>query len=140
MSDEPVLVTDPRVPLDKLIFDGIDTTHAPNCSESGSRKSKSRSGVVAHRPKKCSPPTFTVSEVAKMFFGKSTHWVRLLEPFILDEEEVANRRTDQGARYYTLGDIELMAHALAQQRRIDAIKLNDALVMLHTSGRIWGYL
>jgi hypothetical protein len=84
-----------------------------------------------------------VSEVAKDFFGRSSHWVRWLETqnaFVLDDVPLEMSRTAKGARVYTLGDVERMTHALAQQGKINGAQAANALHVVQTVSRIWGYL
>lgn len=89
-------------------------------------------------------PLYTVSEVAKFFFGRSPHWMRWRERkgfFVLNGKDVGTTRTEQGARVYTLTDIEQIAHALAlsDPPAIDGEKFHLALHALKSQGRIWGY-
>lgn len=124
MSEPQMVVVNSDLRADGFIFEGIDTS------------------VKSDDPDKPGP-TFTVSEVAKVFFGRSPHWVRWRERkgfFTLDGEDVSGHRTETGARSYTLGDIEQMAHALAQNGAINGTQLNLALVLLKTSGQVHGYL
>lgn len=104
------------IPADKFMLDGIDTSEKP---------------------------TYSVAEVAKMFFGRSPHWIRWRERkgwIELDGEKVATERTEVGARRYTLTDIEKMAHALAQTGAIDPEQLHNALRVVQYQARIYGYL
>lgn len=117
---ESVTVADPRLDDKRFIFEGIDTSREP---------------------------LFTVSEVAKFFFGRSAHWIRWQESnehFFLTidgkQEPVGTRRTDSGARVYTLSDVELIAHALAEHGAINGRQLNDVLLLASTSARVWGYI
>lgn len=175
MSSKVKVVVDPRIPGDRLILEGIDVSLEP---------------------------LFGVTDVAKVFFGRSPHWIRWLEEKhafvingdpncshtkhvrelrpvpVLDEDgekildafgkkvteekmiwvdvgdftpktgrckkckgqKVGGRRTESGARIYSLADVELVAHALAQNRNIDGIQLQLALSVVEISARIWGYL
>lgn len=111
-----IVVTDVRLPADHMILDGIDVSEGPH---------------------------YTVSEVAKVFFGKSAHWVRWRERegfFVLDGEEVGSQRSQSGARRYDLADIEKIAHALADKNAINGGALTNALIMVQANARIWGYL
>lgn len=94
-------------------------------------------------------PTYTVQEAAKFFFGKSPDWLRWRTKktadnpdgfFVLDGEPLPDHRTDAGFRYYTLHDIEKMAHALAQNNGIDGGTLQAIITMVRTSCRIYGYI
>lgn len=87
-----------------------------------------------------SDPTFSVGEAAKVFFARSSHWLRLQENegyLVLDGREVGTRRTEQGARYYTLPDIEEMAHALATKGRISGTQLANALKVAEDIAHVW---
>lgn len=117
---EPVTVADPRLDDRRFIFEGIDTSREP---------------------------IFTVSEAAKFFFGRSAHWIRWQEAnghFMLSMDgkqvPVGDRRTESGARCYTLTDVELIAHALAEHNAINGRQLNDVLLLASTSARVWGYI
>lgn len=96
-------------------------------------------------------PIFTVQEVAKFFFGRSSDWMRWRispdkpastaspevkanwvpkYPFgmlVLDNEPLPVRRTKSNYRYYTLHDVERMAHALKQHNAIDGASLNTTI-------------
>ncbi len=113
---EYVVVLDERIPEDRLILEGINVSEAP---------------------------TFTVSEVAKFFFGRSSHWVRWREKngiFVFEGQRVGNKRTDSDIRIYTLDDVEKMAHALAEQGHITATELSNILRLVLTEARVWGYI
>lgn len=115
MSDT-VVVTDTRLDSEKFMLEGIDVSEGPQ---------------------------FTVSEVAKVFFGRSSHWVRWLEGqggFVLDGEVVGTARTAKGARVYDLSDIEKMTHALAQQGKINGAQAANALLIVQTIARVWQFL
>lgn len=108
-------------------------------------------------------PRFKVKEVAEIFFGKSDDWLRWrMRPndkrvkdkvtgkttvikgdhpdgfFILDGVPLEFKRTGPGARYFTLSDIERMAHALAQGGHIDGQRLTLVLRMVVTCARLHG--
>jgi hypothetical protein len=124
MTDPALVVTNPEIKGDSFIFEGIDTDHSPT--------DPSKPG-----------PMFTVSEVSKFFFGRSPHWVRWRERkgfFTLDGKDVSGHRTETGARAYTLGDVEMMSHALAQNGAINGSQLNHALVLVKTCAHVHGYL
>ena len=105
----PVEVRD--VDPNEPIFDGIDTT---------------------------SGPRFSTAEVAKFFFGKSSHWMRWRErsgQFSFDGEFVSPERSSN-IRSYTLGDIENLAKALAEHEAINPQQLIYALRLLSVQGKI----
>lgn len=113
-------------------------------------------------------PHFTVSEVAKFFFARSPHWVRWRQDkgyFVLDGKPVGiNRKVpkknadgpvlnekgdpefeivaggSEGARIYTLDDVEKMAYALAERQAIDGQKLQQILRLVDAQARLWEYL
>jgi hypothetical protein len=111
---EHVVLADRKIDPDNLIMDGIDDDEHP---------------------------LFSVGEMAKVFFGMSTHWVRWIdkEPIYYNGEQVGNRRRN-GARVYTLSDIEKMAHALAQVKRISVPKLRAALETVYAQAKVNEFL
>jgi hypothetical protein len=80
-------------------------------------------------------PVFPIAQVAKTFFARSADWMRLLGQkqdqqggvLELDGQALVVKRTDTGSRYYTLVDIERMAHALLEHGRIDGDRFNAAI-------------
>lgn len=102
------------------------------------------------RPK----PSFAVQEVAKVFFGRGPDWLRwryrrverdgeVILPygyFVLDGVPLETKKTPAGARYYSLADIERMAHALAQTGGIDGAQLANTVLLVKTIARIYGVL
>lgn len=81
-------------------------------------------------------PTFKIGEVARIFFARSPDWLRWLdgkkhEPsggvFELEGKPLEVERTDAGARIYTLVDVERIAHALLEHRRIDPAQFVGAI-------------
>lgn len=73
-------------------------------------------------------PRFGAQETAKIFFGKGADWLRwryrpaVYHPdgyFVLGNKILEPKRTESGQRYYTLADVERMAHGLAQNDAID---------------------
>lgn len=88
-------------------------------------------------------PTFSVLEVAKCFFGRSSHWIRWLEregQFVLDGKPVGERRSGTGSRCYSLGDIEEIAHALYQNNAIDQTQLVLAITNVRNIAIMVGIL
>jgi hypothetical protein len=88
-------------------------------------------------------PRFSVGELAKVFFGRSSHWIRWNERkgrLILDGEPVGASRSKSGARTYSLVDVERMAHALAMNGGITGEQLLNALRIVQVQGRIYGHL
>jgi hypothetical protein len=87
-------------------------------------------------------PRFNVTEIAKIFFARSPHWIRLLEregKFKLDGKRVGTKRERNGARYYNLDDVENIAYALAKQGLIDGNQLEVALMTAWAMAQMWGY-
>lgn len=103
-------------------------------------------------------PTFGVSEMAKVFFAKGPDWLRWRSDpvpprgqkrkdmkfpdgwFILDGERLEAKRTSAGARYYTLYDIERMAHALHQNGGIGPEQLARVVRIVKDMAELYGYL
>jgi hypothetical protein len=84
-------------------------------------------------------PAYTVQETAKLFFGKGPDWLRWrYRPanhypkgyFVLDDVVLEPKRTETGNRYYTLADIERMAHALVENGAIDGAKFSIVLQLV----------
>ena len=137
-EDTHIVLTDARLPTDHLILEGVDVAKEP---------------------------VFTVSEIAKVFYARSPHWIRWRERkgyFVLEPEggapeghvhdfddeghcacgaeDVGGQRTSEGARRYTLADIEKMTHALASKGAINGAQLTNALLLVQTEARVWGYI
>ena len=103
-------------------------------------------------------PHFTISELAKFFFNRSPGWIRWRERkghFILnavydnDKKEwvetadsivFGQSRTDEGARYYTLADVEGIAHALCQKRSISVTQRDLAILLVRIQVSVFGYI
>lgn len=112
-------------------------------------------------------PHYTVSEAAMFFFRRSSHWIRLQENLCincrrtnrledhnrcplggkhdvglnrLNGQFVAVHRTEGGARYYDLADIEDLARALYEHDVIDQSQLSYALAIARLQGKLWDYL
>lgn len=104
-------------------------------------------------------PNFAVQEVAKCFFGKEADWLRWrMRPdkprtdgtqtypegaFVLDGKPMEFKRKPsphggETARYFTLADVERMAHALAQQGIIDGTRLSLIVLQVQACARTWG--
>lgn len=72
-------------------------------------------------------PIFTITQVASVFFARSSDWIRYIDGlgedgFYLDGHKLMPARTESAARYYTLADVEKMAHALLNNDRIDPMQ------------------
>jgi len=111
---------------------------------------KDRKGRVA--------PNYSVQETAKFFFGRSSDWLRwryesdevrdeegnVTRParhphgfFVLDGKPLVPKKAPSGYRYYTLPDIERMAHALAQNGVIDGTELSMVIQLVKLTAQIW---
>lgn len=110
-----MVISDTRLDPDHFITDGIDL----------------------------SEPTFSVGDVARFFFARSAHWIRWRESLghlTLDGEPVAQDRNEDGARTYNLRDVEMMAHALMENKAINGQQLHIALLLVQNEARLWGKL
>lgn len=93
-------------------------------------------------------PHFSTQEVAKVFFGQKAEWLRWLarrKPgkyphgrFVLDGEPLVFKRNAHQARYYTLADVEKMAHALTQCEAIDGLQLLDTIKVIRHVALLYG--
>lgn len=90
-------------------------------------------------------PTYTVQETAKLFFGKGSDWLRWRYReapnypngyFVLNGIVLEPKRTEAGNRYYTLADIERMAHALVENHAIDPEQLVYIIQMVLMQAKI----
>lgn len=87
-------------------------------------------------------PTFSVSEMAKVFFARSDHWVRWRERkgfFDLDGVSVGSR-TDAGARSYNLAEVEQALHAAARNNAISGVQLLIGLKIVRAIAVNYGLL
>ena len=103
--------------------------------------------------------TLTVSEVAKVFFGRDAHWLRRKEVdgFLNDPEtgqlvatrgrrgeKLVENRREMGrtppARAYTLPDVERMIHVLLLNGVITPVQAIDALRAMMAMARVWGLM
>lgn len=108
--------------------------------------------LVMYRQRKITPPeqyahadkpVFTVSEVAKTFYGRSPHWIRWLERvgrLDVNGKSVMTPRTQEGARTYTLAEVARMAETLLNNEAIDQQQYETALVVAQSIALVWGYL
>lgn len=98
-------------------------------------------------------PNFTVSEVSKVFFAEDPDWLRWRlkktaeSPhgfFVLDGKPIPEHRIDNGSkygfRYYTLADIEKMAHALAQNGAISGARLLHIMGIVKNMLKLYGFV
>jgi hypothetical protein len=94
-------------------------------------------------------PYFTIAEAAKMFFGQTVEWMRwrIREGYFmldLDGKRVAvgdKRDEITGFRYFTLADIEKMAHALGQVTGgFNGQQVSRTVLLAKTCAEVYGYL
>jgi hypothetical protein len=88
-------------------------------------------------------PTFTVTEVAKFFFARSSAWMRNNErKASLDDQSLVEflGRGVGERREYTLYDIERIAHSFAQSGFISGERLRLALRLLQLEAHCWRYV
>jgi hypothetical protein len=88
-------------------------------------------------------PTFTVTEVAKFFFARSSAWLRNNERKATLDDVPLTEYLGRGVgerREYTLYDIERVAHGLAQCGLISGERLRLALRLLQLEAHCWRYL
>jgi hypothetical protein len=97
-------------------------------------------------------PTFTVAEVSKVFFAQDPDWLRwrlkksAQNPhgfFVLDGKPLPERRTTTstpGFRYYTLADVEKMAHALCQNGAIAGAELVHIITIVKAMLILYGFI
>lgn len=88
-------------------------------------------------------PVYNISEVGKFFFAKGPVWMRLREKagaLTLDGVPLVPKRTEKGHRYYTLPDVEKMAHALAQNGVLSGEQLVTVLTVIRDQSKLWGYI
>jgi len=112
----PIAVTPAGMDPNKLMFAEKDTTEGPRLS---------------------------VAQVARLFFDRTDHWLRLQENkgyFTFNGEPFEVGRSHANARIYLLADIEMIIHALAQNHRISGQNAVLALMALSAIGKIHGFL
>lgn len=90
-------------------------------------------------------PIFTVSEVTKLFFRRKPAWLRWREAqgdFRLNGKRVGvtRQKGSNDRRLYTLRDVELMAHALAERGQIDAVELRRILRAVKALAQLHEYI
>lgn len=118
------MLADPKIDPDKMMLEGVDTL--------GMKSDGTYRG-----------PLYSVSEMAKFFFARSSHWVRWLEheqKLNLDGQELFALRTKSGARKYDLAMVEKIAHALAANHAIEISQMRQALLLVKIQAQMNGYL
>ena len=152
------------VDTDFVVIDDTDQDVAPELSLSPRRfylhdemfpieraesKTKRRAGAPEPQTWEWIVPNFSVNEVAKTFFGLGPDWLRWrYHPsrsdrhpqgyFVLDGKLLEPKRTPHNIRYYTLPDIERMAHALTENGTLDGEQLVAVIQVLRGIARIYG--
>lgn len=141
MSDqaEPMLVTPTAVVRDDLNPPDPDQEFWVN-DEDCARDKKTGFPV----------PHYSVQDAAKVFFARSPDWLRWREKpklpdhpdgfFVLNGEKIEGKRTEAGARIYSLADIERMAHALAQNDALDGLTLTKVIMLVKWQARLYGVI
>jgi len=87
-------------------------------------------------------PTYTVAETGMFFFAKGREWLPRMERegrLLFDGKPIPVHRV-KNIRYYTLGDIELIAHGLAQCGVLPGERLRATLQIVRAQARLWLYL
>lgn len=94
-------------------------------------------------------PHYTVQETSKVFFARGSDWLRWrYRPathypkgyFVLNGVILEPKRTESGNRYYTLADIERMAHALAENSAINGEQLSIIVQIVLYQARLHGVI
>jgi hypothetical protein len=106
-------------------------------------------------------PNFSMQEVAKCFFGHDADWLRWrIRPdkpksdgtqafpngcFVLDGKAMEFKRKPSPngsttARFFTLADVERMAHALAQNGIIDGMRLSVIIIQVRACAKLYGVM
>ncbi len=115
MATARTTITDAAIDPDKMMLAGVVDTTAKGA------------------------PRYTVSEMARFFFGKTNHWVRWLEEggkMVLNGERVGDRRNEKDMRVYYLEDVELIAHALAVNGAISGEQFRQTLLLVKVSAQM----
>lgn len=111
-----ILISDSEIDTERLMLDGLPMDRSPE---------------------------FSVSEVAKIFFARTDHWVRWRERkgfLTLDDGTTVGHRTEAGARSYTLADAEKALHAAARNQAISGMQLLIGLKIVRAMAVNYGIL
>jgi hypothetical protein len=113
MDLEPtVILADTELDLNKLIFQGVDTTQCP---------------------------LFSLNETASFFFAKKKLWLANHDRdkhLVFDGKMITGGR-ENNMRFYNLSEIEKIAHGLAANQYIPGERLRITLQLLRWQGRLW---
>lgn len=87
-------------------------------------------------------PTFTTQAVTKVFFGRSTVWLRkAFSQGRIGDLEIPRREHDpRNSREFRLYDIERLAHALAASHTIDGQRLERAVQIVRLVAQQHSYI
>lgn len=113
-----------RQRIDALLFEGLND-HLPSPDQWPDRGSDEWESFDPFD--EVNGPLFSTQEVAKIFFARSSHWMRWRDKqdsFVFDGRPVEVRRDKSGARKFDLQTIEKIAHGLAQQTLITPLQLS----------------
>lgn len=140
VEDNGDLEAIPRIPVRSVIVNDPQLMPGP-------------SGMILEGIDTRLKPVYSIGEVSKVFFARSTYWLRWAERkgyFTLDGHAVGDRRklgADEivhggiaGTRTYCLNDIEEMAHALISHGAISGGKFRAILYMIANQARLYEYI
>lgn len=85
-------------------------------------------------------PTFRIGEVARIFFARSSDWLRLMGQQQSDDSVLDVKRTESGSRIYTLVDVEKIAHTLLEAERISMRQFVGAISIIRWMAYSYGIL
>jgi hypothetical protein len=121
----PVEVTPPGVDPDRLMMTDLESIDPDT----------GLANEAAH-------PIMSVGVVAELFFFKTSHWMRLQQKdnkLLYNGKQIEIPRTRYNARFYTLKEVELIAHALAQNGVISGLHAAQVLMAVSALAKIHGY-
>jgi hypothetical protein len=156
---EALAVTDSRIDPDRFILADIDTSAGPLFTVSEVAKfffartahwvrwRERRSFFVLDGAKDClheeahEVPEHT-NETGKVHKAKTDYITWITDGFCkaCGGRAVGNSRTPEGARRYSLADVEEIAHALAERGAISGSQLRNTLTIVQAVARNAGYL
>jgi hypothetical protein len=159
-QEQPLIVADSRIDPDKMILDGVDTSAEPHFTVSEAAKfffarsphwmrwREQNFFLMLGGDLTCPHCDVSTEDVSKDQSDGSVKvtkkkvingWVDEMGICRCGAEPIGDRRTTKGARVYTRGDIELIAHALARRFAITGGQLRNTLSLVEIQARIWGY-
>lgn len=161
LAAEPVIVADPKIDPDRFMLEGIDTSEKPLFTVSEVAKFFFARSAHWMRWRERSfffmlggDPKCEHHEMKKKMIlredesGKKKRvaksvpdsWVKNGVCTRCGATEVGARRTGEGARTYSLSDIEKIAHALARRNAITGTQLRNTLSLVANEARVWGFI